>query len=376
VTTGSSSVGCLFYFGTTDPPTGTTSSVTVPANETDYAVPIDVSGLTAGDTYYFYLYCDGLAGSVLSFVASTTTSPITQIYGSDPVGTAIAIAQAEFPGADSAGAVVLARSDFFSDALAGGPLAAHVNGPLLLTPGASISDEIDPRVMSEIEYVLPAGSVVYILGGDLALSPNIDSALISLGYTVVREAGQDEYATAVDIAQAIGNPNTILLATGISFYDALSADPAAIKLGGAILLTDGATEAPETASYLAQFPGDIVYAIGGPDQALGADPSAIGIWGASLLDTSAAVASYFFPDASTYGAATDLDFSDALAGGVYMATGGRMGPLLLVDPGSPTLWPSVAAYLGGLASGTPGVVFGGPEAVPSNVVELLETAVG
>ena len=136
----------------------------------------------------------------------------------------------------------------------------------------------------------------------------------------------------------------------MSFYDALSADPAVIKTGGAILLTNGATQAPETAAYLAQYPNDTVYAVGGPDAALGADPSAIGVWGQTLFDTSAAVATDFFPNATLYGAATDQDFPDALGGGVYMATGGRSGPILLVDPNQSTLWPSIAAYLGNLGA--------------------------
>lgn len=98
----------------------------------------------------------------------SVVSSISQIYGTDAIGTSIAISQAEFaPGA--AKAVVLARSDFFSDALAGGPLAAAVGGPLLITPGAPISADIDPRVLAEIQRVLPIGGTVYVLGGDLAI---------------------------------------------------------------------------------------------------------------------------------------------------------------------------------------------------------------
>src|ERR1700678_2706891 len=213
-----------------------------------------------------------------------------RIDGTDAIGPSIAVSQAEFPASGSAQAVVLARSDFFSDALAGGPLAAAVGGPLLITPGASISSTLDPRVEAEIERVLPVGDTVYVLGGDLALSPNIDTALEGLGYRVVREAGANEYATAVDIAQQLGNPSTIFEATGLSFYDALSAVPAAIENHAAILLTDGATQSPETAAYLAQFPGDVRYAIGGSLAAAGADPGATAVFGQDLYSTSAAVA--------------------------------------------------------------------------------------
>jgi hypothetical protein len=254
---------------------------------------------------------------------SATPLPL-QIYGQDPIGTSIAISQTEYPTAGSASAVVLARSDFFSDALAGGPLAAAVHGPMLLTEGAPVSASLDPSTQTEIQRVLPAGGTVYILGGDLALSPNIDTTLGNLGYNVVREAGTDEYATAVDIAQQLGNPSTIFEATGLSFYDALSAVPAD---------------------------------------------------GQDLFSTSAAVATQFFPNATIYGAATAADFPDALGGGVFMATGGRMGPLLLVNQSAP-LPVEITPYLASLAVGTQGYVFGGPLAVGADVLAALQAAVG
>lgn len=307
---------------------------------------------------------------------SVSIGPIpTQIYGVDAIATSIAISTQEFPSAHSAGAVVLARSDFFSDALAGGPLAAAKNAPLLITPGGS-TGTLDPRVESEIQRVLAPGGTVYVLGGDLALPASIDTTLTGLGYHVVREAGANEYATAVDIAGAIGNPGTVFLATGLSFYDALSSVPAAILNHAAILLTNGNQQAPETGAYLAQHPGTSVYAIGGPLAAAGADPAATAVYGSDQFGTSAAVASTFFPSPAMYSAATYLDFPDALGGGVFMATGGRAGPLLLVDPDSDTLPAPIEQYVASLPANTPGYVFGGPLAVPSRILDELALAVG
>jgi hypothetical protein len=306
---------------------------------------------------------------------SAGTPSLTQIYGSDAIGTSIAISQQEFPTGGSANAVVLARDDFFSDALAAGPLAASVGGPLLITEGAPISSTLDPRVQAEIQRVLRPGGTVYVLGGDLALSPSIDTTLQALGFTVVREAGADEYATAVDIAQQMGNPSTIFEATGLNFYDALSAVPAAIEEHAAILLTNGSSQSLETYVYIVEHPGDTRLAIGGPQAAAGADAGATAIYGQDLFNTSAAVASYFFPTASVFGAATAVDFPDALGGGVFMATGGRLGPILLVNPGAP-LPVEITPYLATLAVGTKGYVFGGPLAVGADVVTALQLAVG
>jgi hypothetical protein len=298
------------------------------------------------------------------------TLPVQRIYGSDAIGTSIAVSQAEFPNPDSANAVVLARSDFFSDALAGGPLAAEMGGPLLITPGAPISSSLDPRVLAEIQRVLPVGDTVYILGGDLALSPNIDATLEDLGYKVTREAGADEYATAVDIAKQLGNPTTIFEATGLNFADALSAVPAAIEEHGAILLTDGSSQSLETYAYIVDHLGDTRYAIGGPLAAAGADQGAMPVYGQDLYGTSAAVASTFFPHATVFGAATGTNFPDALSGGVFMGEPGSQGPMLLVEPSTP-LPASIAAYLAGNTQLIKGYLFGGPLAVGDDVQAAL-----
>jgi hypothetical protein len=367
--------------------TATGGVVTITLNGTEAlaastAATLSIAGITnpAVGTYLSTTFSVGTtaqpAGLPAANVVITGATPaLIQIFGIDPIGTSIATSQAEFPTAGSASAVVLARSDFFSDALAGGPLAAAVGGPLLLTEGARVSASLDARTLTEIQRVLPAGKTVYILGGDLALSSNIDATLVSDGYVVVREAGIDEFATAVDIAQQLGNPSTIFEATGLSFFDALSAVPAAIKEHAAILLTNGAAQAPETATYLAAHASDVRFAIGGPLAAAGADPTATAVFGTDLFNTSAAVATMFFPNATIFGVATAASFSDALGGGVFMATGGRSGPLLLVNSTTP-LPPEITPYLATLAVGTQGYVFGGPLAVGATVLTALQAAVG
>ncbi len=305
-----------------------------------------------------------------TFTYGAPVGVFTRVFGTTAIGTAIAASQAAFPAPGSAKAVVLARDDFFSDALAGGPLAAAEGGPVLITESAAQSQNLDPAVAAEIQRVLPVGGTVYILGGDLALSPTIDTTLQGLGYKTVRLAGANEYQTAVLIAEELHNPSTIFEATALNFADALSAVPAAIELHAAILLTDGPVQSPETAAYLAQHLNDTRYAIGGPLAAAGADPGATAIYGTTLYDTSAAVATKFFPAPSEIGAATGTNFPDALAGGPML--GVASGPLLLVQPTGP-LPTAVAAYLSNVASGiSSAFLFGGPLAVSDQVLAELD----
>ena len=256
-----------------------------------------------------------------------------------------------------------------------------------LTPGAALSATLDPRVLAEIQRVIPAGHLVVILGGPLALSPSIDAALVALGYTVSRVQGANQFATAVSIADGIGlglgSAPRIFEATGLHFADALSAVPAAIQNFGAILLTNGATQSPETAAYLAANPTVTRYAIGGPLAAYGADPTAIPVYGNDLWETSAAVAETFFPFGSAFpfvewpvfGAATGLDFPDALSGGPTFRGSGS-GPMLLVGPHAP-LPSSIANYLAKQGCWKiQELVFGGPLAVGDDVLAALEAAVG
>jgi hypothetical protein len=334
---------------------------------------IDTGGmsyrLTATDA------ADGISVASSPFDIVGPTAPPQRIFGFDAIDTSIAVSQHGFPINGSASAVVLARSDFFSDALAGGPLAAIHNAPLLITPGTPVASTLDLRVKAEIQRVLPTSHTVYILGGPLAVPGPVDSTLTGLGYTVVRVQGINANATAVAIADQLGDPTTVFEVTGLNFADAVSAGPAVIDAGGAILLTNGPTQAPETAAYLAAHTPSVRYAIGGPLAAYGADPSAIPVYGQDLFATSSQVAARFYPVTLLYGVATGLNFPDALSGGVFMATGGRHGPMLLVNTNAP-LPASIAAYLSLQAHGTPGVVFGGPIAVGDDVITALAAVVG
>ena len=279
----------------------------------------------------------------------------------------MAASKVAFPSAGSARAAVLARADEYADALAGAPLAAAKHGPLLLTG----PEALDPVVLAEIRRAVPYGGVVYVLGGTAALSPAIDTVLTTEHYKVVRIEGDTRYATAVAVALQLGNPGTVFEASGTDFPDGLTAGPAAISQGAAVLLTAGSRPAPETTAYLAAHPGDVRFAIGGP--AAQADPRAQILSGPDRYTTSAAVAGRFFVTPAVIGAATGSNFPDALAAGPALGTS---GPLLLV-PHAGAMPAPMVQYLAAVHSGVRTLeVFGGTDAVAPAAVSALSRSLG
>lgn len=294
---------------------------------------------------------------------------VERTAGSDRYETAIKVSRGLFAdgGAD---AVVLSRGDLFPDALAGGPVAVEVGGPLLLTQTSTLR----PEVLVEIQRVLRVGGTVHLLGGELALSDDVRVALVDAGFVVNRIAGENRYATSVAAAEFLGNPELQLLTTGLDFPDAVAAGAAAGAKGGAVLLTVGAVAAPEVSAYLAEHDGDVT-AIGGP--AAAAYPNATKLVGEDRNETAALVATEFFDAPDVVGLARNDDFADALSGGVELAY--RNGPLVLV--GTTELPDATADLLCGIrGTVTTAKLFGGPVAivvgVEEAVTELLRDGTG
>jgi len=253
---------------------------------------------------------------------------LSRLAGGNRIATAVAVSEATYPVPGSAQAAVLARSDAFTDALAGTPLAVAVGGPLLITPPSGL----DPTVQVELARLLAPGRTVYILGGTAAISAQTESQVKALGFNVVRYAGADRYGTAVAIAdQGLHDPGTVFEATGTNFPDAVAAGAAAAALHGAILLTDGTRPAAATTAYLAAHRPAQRVAVGGP--AAAADRAALALVGSDRYATALLLANrYFGSSPQVAGIASGSNWPDALSGGSRV--GSFDGPLLLSDPAS------------------------------------------
>jgi putative cell wall-binding protein len=349
----------------TDSSTGTTTDhYTITLSGID----LNLGSAVPAGAINLHAYTGDGAGSLAAAVtvANVSASAVNRLAGADRFATAIAASNAAFPTAGGAGAVVIARSDDYPDALVGTTLAAAKDAPLLFASGGTLL----PTTEAEIQRVLPTGRTVYLLGGTSAIPATVATELSGLGYTVLRYAGSDRYGTALAVADALSDPTTVLLATGTNYPDALAAGPAAAHVGGVVLLTDGTTLTASVSAYLAAHPGK-VYAVGGP--AVIAYPSATALIGTDRYATATAVATQFFTAPATVGIASGATFADALSGGAMVAHVG--GPLVLSDPNVLSA-PTSSYLITNQGSITTTSLFGGTAALSSAVQSEVGTALG
>lgn len=156
---------------------------------------------------------------------------VTRLAGEDRFGTAAAISAATFP--ERVAVVYIATGGGFADALSGGAAAARDRGPVLLVSG----DGIPEATAQELRRLAPRHVVV--LGGAAAVSSETATALEDFTEGVVeRLAGQDRYATSAAIAQRVFPVavDTVYVATGENFPDALAGVPVAARERAPLLL--------------------------------------------------------------------------------------------------------------------------------------------
>ncbi|WP_170932804.1 cell wall-binding repeat-containing protein [Desulfosporosinus sp. FKB] len=312
---------------------------------------------------------------------STPTSPaepqpagaaVTRLSGTRAEDTAIKISQEGWAD-NSAPVVLLARVDRFQDALAAAPLARKLKAPLLLTA----PDELESNVLQELKR-LGAGTKVFVIGGEVAISPNVTDALTQANLPSERIFGNSAADTAAAIARRMGPSTQVILASATSFPDALSASAPAAALGIPILLTEKSTLPDSTLQLLQDYKVTktiIVggkYAVstsfdstGGPLESYGP----VRLAGETKYDTMIKIVNYFQQDPATLVIATGETFPDGLAGGAFAAVTGS--PLLLIPQGD--LNADTKAYLKAQSGKTTkAYILGGTGVISSSNEKILE----
>jgi putative cell wall-binding protein/beta-lactamase superfamily II metal-dependent hydrolase len=286
-----------------------------------------------------------------------------RLAGPDRYATAAEIVQDSFP-AGPVPVLFVATGEAFADALAGGPAADVMGGPVLPVAKAGI-----PAVIrSELSRLDPARIV--ILGGPGAVSDTIASELQSFtSGSVTRMAGTNRYDTAAEVAQQVFTEpvSQVLIATGLGFADALAGGAVGAKTDSPVLLVARDSLPAETAAALRQLQPGSIAVLGGPAVVSDAvlqqlkEYTAGGVTrlsGDSRYTTAAKIAQVFWPQTSdVVYLATGRNFPDALAG--VPAAGLDQAPLLLTEPHClppatkkemDRLQPSTVVVLGGTAT--------------------------
>ncbi|MDN5363356.1 MAG: hypothetical protein PWQ91_417 [Eubacteriales bacterium] len=313
--------------------------------------------------------------------AKVLASGVERIYGPTRIETAVQLNESYFTDVSDA---VLARSDDFPDALAGGVLAYHLRAPMLLTD----REILPPNVLQFLKnhHIRK----VYLLGGSYAITPEVELYLKSEGFTTERLGGANRFETAMKIMDKVKNlitPERLVITIGYDFPDALVSAPYAARRNALMLFVENCMIPPEVEQYIRslvqEYPNLTAEIVGGPfvvsddvKQDLIAllpkkENGVTRIGGLNRYETAAAVAEageetgIFNRDGVFI--ATGWNFPDALCAGPIAAFAAE--PILLTDPNAlPT---STKLYLEKSPPFPKAIIVGGPQAVSSTVEETL-----
>jgi putative cell wall-binding protein len=171
---------------------------------------------------------------------------------------------------------------------------------------------------------------VIILGSISAVSQVVQDELVAQGWNVSRVSGIHRYETAVLTSKlAFPTADTVFVAAGENFPDALAGSAAAIKTSSPLLLVQGNSPEiiPDVANYLSELNPTPIYVLGGPNGVSDSVLSALGefgnverISGTHRVDTSVQIAKRFFGSAQASIITFGWNFPDALTGSMLAST--------------------------------------------------------
>lgn len=307
--------------------------------------------------------------ALLSAGFSLPAQAETRIEGPNRYGTSANISATL---AKEGGKVIVASGENYPDALAGGGAAASIGAPVLLTRAGSLPDPIN----DELKRLKP--TEIIVLGGDNAVSGAVKGALGDLA-KVTPIAGADRYETAALVSKTMfpEGADTVYLASGQNFPDALAAGPAAGVARGPILLTRTGSLPDVTLAELKRLKPTKVVILGGTE-AVSAEVGGTVMTttstvtrhdGANRHETAIKVSRSTHADgASTVVLADGASYPDALSGAPYAVS--KNAPILLTSTNEERnkLVCAEIARLGAKEL----IVLGGPAAVPQATVDYLD----
>ncbi len=205
---------------------------------------------------------NSVSASVYEKLADYTPA-ISRIGGADRYEVSAAASAAAFYSplpTYSVPVAYVASGESFPDALSGSASAAHLGGPVLLTR----KGEIPGSVRAELMRLRPKRIVV--LGGAGTIDESVVTALREIQPASFRLAGSNRYETSVFVSQGFdAGVDTVVVASGAVYPDALSGGPTAIAGGGPVVLVDPAGISPAVHTELTRLAPKRIVVLGGPN---------------------------------------------------------------------------------------------------------------
>ena len=306
-------------------------------------------------------------------VSTGSGAPWLRLSGANRYDTMSLVVEQGF--SNSSWAVVATGANY-PDALAASALAGTRSCPVVLTDSGSLS----AQAASQIKR-LHVGNA-YLMGGAGAASEAVEAGLRRLGVNVTRVQGPDRQATSLQAYKTTranaSSSNTVIVATGSGFADALSIGPWAYATSSPVLLTksDGTLSAEAADAVKADAGISRVVIVGGANvvsdavrSQLGSNYTYVRLEGPNRYATSRAIAEWELGQGTGWShpvLATGKDFPDALAGAALGGAG--KSPLLLAASSND---PTLALERANASRIQGGFLLGGENAVPSSVAEAL-----
>jgi putative cell wall-binding protein len=235
-------------------------------------------------------------------------------------------------------------------------------------------DPVELDVTMDTPSTVSGGSDAYV---DVEVPVDVAGATAPL---VSRVSGSNRYSTSVELAKK-GYPygaQTVYVATGTNFPDALGAASAAAYEGGPLLLTDPSTLPSVVSDEIRSLDPSEIKVVGGTAAVSDSVVSALKkiaptqrLSGASRYDTDQSVIlDAFGSSASEVYIATGTNFPDALSASA--AAGAAGDPVVLVNGSAPSLDADTLSFLRHLGA-TSFRVAGGTSAVSTGIEHDLST---
>ncbi len=275
--------------------------------------------------------------------------------------------------------IYIASGEKYPDALSAGPAAAKEQGGLLLVT----HDSIPATTLDALNYLQPHKIVV--VGGSATISDAVFTQLAGIQSSILRIGGADRYEVSRNIADyaycglapdaprsaCVGGAESVFVATGSNFPDALAAGPAAGTANSPVLLVPGSSSDLDLATresisrlgaHSAFIAGGLNTVSAGIEAALDEafSQQVLRFGGQDRFAVAAAINASFFPGYHKFAfVASGSGFADALSGGPVAAAIGA--PLFLArqycypQPSwdgifNSSLDPDILILLGGLNS--------------------------